>query len=250
MKKIIAVMVVAVAAAVSAQAADVSASVDFASAYVFRGVTLNNGLVMQPGVEVSGFPMGEEYGSLAVGMWANYDINDEDYDGSDFSEIDYYMSYTLPVEAIDISMGYIEYTYPTSAASTGSDKELNLTIGSAIGTNGLYSSVTVNYGVDGVYDDCFYITGALDYETALSDALTASAGVTVSYLVSEGGLKQTGVEDGFSDATASVGLSYALSENWSVNGGLTYIAQLSEDSLPDSVYDVGLVASVGVSCDF
>jgi hypothetical protein len=59
MKKVIAVMVVALMASVAAQAADVSAYVDFASAYVFRGVTLNNGLVMQPGVEVSGLPIPE-----------------------------------------------------------------------------------------------------------------------------------------------------------------------------------------------
>jgi hypothetical protein len=188
-------------------------------------------------------------------MWANYDIDDQDGAGSDFSEIDYYMSYALPVEALDISVGYIEYTYPNSTA--GSDKELNVTVGSAIGTDGLYSSVTVNYGVDGLFDDSFYITGALDYETELSDALTASAGVTISYLVAEGGLKAGGTEDGFADATASVGLSYVLNENWSVNGGLTYITQLNEDTLPGQSapgaydgHDVDLVASVGVACDF
>ncbi|HKL20200.1 MAG TPA: TorF family putative porin, partial [Tichowtungia sp.] len=126
MKKIIAGMMVALAAAVSVQAADVSATVDFASAYVFRGVTLNNGLVMQPGVEVSGFGLPEEYGSIAAGIWANYDLDDEDGMGSDFSEIDYYMSYTLPIEALDVSIGYTEYDYPNDLGDN--DREVSLSI--------------------------------------------------------------------------------------------------------------------------
>jgi uncharacterized protein (TIGR02001 family) len=235
-------MFVAALAAGVVQAADVSASVDFASAYVFRGVTLNNGLVMQPGVEVSGFPIDEQYGSFAIGMWANYDLDDEDGDGSDFSEVDYYISYTLPVTVMDVSVTYTEYDYPDSGSEN--DQEIALSLGSAIGTNGLYSSVTFNYGVGGAVDEDLYIEGALDYETALSEALTASAGITVAYLVDEDG------EDGFHNATASVGLGYALSENWSVGAGLTYIAQLDDDVLTDADHDVDLVGTIGLSCSF
>jgi uncharacterized protein (TIGR02001 family) len=242
MKKRLAIITLAACTAAAVQAAEVSTYVDFASAYVFRGVTLNNGFVMQPGAEISGFPMGEEYGSLAVGIWANYDIDAIDSDGSDFSEIDYYISYTLPIEVIDISIGYVEYTYPESGSNA--DKEINLAIGSALGTNGLYAGVTFNYGVGGAVEKDLYIEAALDYEMELSDALSASAGVTVGYLISDSG------DDGFHNATASIGLGYALTENWSVSGGLTYIAQLDEDVLSDDDHDVNLVASVGVSCDF
>ena len=55
MKKVMIIAGVALVAAVAAQAADVSVYSDFVSAYVFRGVTLNNGFVMQPGAEISGF---------------------------------------------------------------------------------------------------------------------------------------------------------------------------------------------------
>lgn len=243
MKKIIAVMVVAMAAAVAAQAADVSAYVDFASAYVFRGVTLNNGPVMQPGVEVSGFPIDEQYGSLAVGIWANYDLQKVGGEGRDFSEIDYYLSYSLPVETLDVSVGYCEYDYPNSLDDN--DRELSLSIGSALGTNGLYASISMYYGIDGAIDEDLYIEGALDYEMELSDALSASAGVTVGYLETDGA-----ENDGFHNATASVGLGYAIDENWSVSGGLTYIAKLDDAVLDAADYNVDFVASVGVACDF
>jgi len=248
MKKRLLIMTLAACAAVAVQAADVSTYVDFASAYVFRGATFNNGLVMQPGAEISGFPIDEACGSLAIGIWGNYDLDDNDGEGSDFSEIDYYLSYTLPIEALDLSMAYTEYVYPESGLTN--DKELNLTIGSALGTNGLYASVAVNYGVGGYLDDSWYIQPALEYETELSDALTASAGISIGYVISGGDIKADGVADGFNDATASVGLGYALNDNWSVSGGLTHIAQLDDDVLSDDAYDVDLVATVGIACDF
>ena len=241
MKKITIMMIMAALAAGVASAVEFGASVDFASAYVFRGVTLNNGLVIQPGAEVSGFLLPEEYGSLAVGIWANYDLDDEDGDGSDFSEVDYYISYSLPIEALDVSVSYTEYDYPGGGPA---DKEVALSLGKELGTNGLYASVTANYGVGGAVDESWYIQGALDYEKELSDKLTGSLGATIAYaLIDEG-------SDGLSDATASAGLSYALSDNWSISGGLTYIAQLDEDVLSDADYDVDFVATVGLSCSF
>ena len=250
MKKVMVMTVAALAAVVSVQAADVSVSADFASAYVFRGVTLNNGLVFQPGAEISGFPIPEEYGSVAAGIWANYDLDDQDGMGSDFSEVDYYMSYTLPISILDISFGYCEYTYPNDTGD--SNRELSASIGSALGTNGLYSSISAYYGIDGLIDEDLYIEGALDYEMALSDALSLSAGATVGYLITDGS-----DDDGFHNATASIGLGYALNENWSVSAGLTYIAQLDEAVLADMSapgaydgYDVDFVGTVGVACDF
>jgi uncharacterized protein (TIGR02001 family) len=251
MKKVIAVMVVALMASVAAQAAEVSAYVDFASAYVFRGVTLNNGLVMQPGVEVSGLPIPEEYGSLAAGIWANYDFSRSKAFATDdeVTEIDYYVSYTLPIDALDVSVGYINYDYP-SDSTVDNDEEISLSIGSAVGTNGLYVGITFNQGIGGYVDKSTYIEAALDYETELSDALTASAGLTVAYLISDGDIAANGNADGFHNATASVGLGYAIDENWSLSTGLTYIQQLDDEVLLDTEYDVNVVASVGISCDF
>ena len=225
----------------TACAADVSMSVDFASAYVFRGVTFNDGLVMQPGLEVSGFPIPEKWGSLAMGTWANFDIDDygNTLDGNEFSEIDYYFSYSLPVSVVDLSIGYTEYTYPNGGSA---DRELFVSVGKEVA--GLAPSLTVNYGVDGAIESSAYILGGLDYGMGLSEAISASVGFTVGYLVADEG------EDGFNDVTTTLGLSYALGEHWALNGSVSYIAQLDDDVLTDELYDTRVVGMLGLSCDF
>lgn len=226
-------------------AADVSVSADFASAYVFRGTTLNKGLVFQPGAEISGFPIPEEYGSVAIGTWANFDISDNGgtLNRNEFSEIDYYLSYSLPVTVVDLGVTYKQYTYPNSGG-TEADKEVSFSVGKGIGDTGLYPSLSVNYGIGGAIEESWYIQGALDYEKSLTDALTLSAGVNAAYAV------QKDDADGFNDAGASIGLSYALTENWSLNGSLNYVAQLDTAVLTDAEYDRPVYATLGVSCDF
>ena len=240
MKKIAMTMMAVALVAGAASAADVSIGVDFASAYVFRGVTLNDGFVAQPWGEVSGFPIDEKYGSIAFGIWGNYDIDDLEGQDSDMSEVDYYVVYTLPVTNLDISVSYTEYTYEQG----DSDKEVGLSIGTGLGDTGLYASLAANYGVGGAVDESWYFVAGLDYEQSLSEALTLSAGVTVAYALVED------AEDGFNDATAGLGLSYALNENWSVGGSVTYIAQLDDDVLTDDAYDVDLLGMISIGCDF
>lgn len=243
MKKTAMMMVAAALIAGVAGAADVSISGDFASAYVFRGVTLNKGLVFQPGAEISGLPIPEQFGSLAVGIWGNYDIDDSDgaVAGSSFSEVDYYVSYSLPVTVVDLGISYTYYDYPNGGIA---DQEIGFSIGKGLGETGLYASLTANYGIAGAVDGSWYVQAALDYEKELTEALTMSAGMNIAYALVDGG------SDGFNDAGASVGLSYALNDNWSVNGSLNYVAQLDSDVLSDASYDVPLYATIGLSCDF
>lgn len=254
MKKTAMIMMAAALAAGAARAADVSATADFASAYIFRGVTLNDGLVFQPGVSISGLPIPEEYGSVTLGTWANYDIGTycNTLPKHEFSEIDYYATYVLPVKVVDLSTTYTEYTYPHGA---NADREVALAVGKGIGDTGLYPSLTVNYGLGGALKKDWYIQGGLGYSKNLTDALTFSSGVKVAYKIQDVG------PDGFSDATASVGLSYALNKNWSVHGSLNYVAKLDSDVLSDTPpgepetsgalgYDVPVYGVLGLSCNF
>jgi hypothetical protein len=237
-----AMMMAAVLAAGVVNAAEVSATADFASAYIFRGTTLNNGLVAQPGAEISGFPIPEEYGSIAVGVWGNYDINDIGLDKS-LSEVDYYVSYALPVTVVDLGVTYTYYDYPNGGDA---DEEIALSVGKGLGDTGLYASLIANYGIGGAVDESWYIQAALDYEKSLTEVLTLSAGISAAYAIDD----PTTGEDGFNDAGASVGLSYALTENWSLNGSLNYVAQLDDDVLTDAEYDEPFYATLGLSCDF
>ena len=81
MKKTI-TMTMAAALVAGVAMAEVAVTLDLASAYVFRGVTLNDGAVIQPGIEASGFEIPEEYGALAVGAWGNYDLDDYSQNGA------------------------------------------------------------------------------------------------------------------------------------------------------------------------
>jgi len=242
MKKLM-IMTVVACAAVAVQAAEVSVGVDFASAYVFRGTTFNDGAVMQPYAEISGFPIPEEAGSLAIGTWANYDI--DSYDGAleegEFSEIDYYLSYSLPVSAMDLSIGYCEYTYPSGGGDA--DRELSVSVGNSLGDTALYAGFTGNYLIGG--GGSWYLNPALEYGMDVSDALSASAGVSVGYVIAD-----DGGEDGFNDATFSLGASYALSESWALNGSVAYVAQLDDDVLTDTAHDVDVFGMIGISTDF
>ena len=83
---------------------DVSATVDLNSAYVWRGITLNDGLVMQPSLDVnkSGF---------GINVWGNMDIDDynDTLESWEFSQVNFMLSYDYNFKPVDVSIGYIEY---------------------------------------------------------------------------------------------------------------------------------------------
>ena len=223
MKKIITASMAAFLVASVASAGSVTA--DFASAYVFRGVTFNDEPVFQPGVE-SGLPIPEEYGSLAVGAWANYDIGD--YGGSlkssEFSEVDLYAAYGLPtlVDGLDLSLGWTEYTYPTGGVS---DKEASFGAGYSVAGVGL--GATAYLGVGGAAKGTTYLEFTAGYDIEIDEALSASLGASFAYVDFEDG------ENGLHDGSLSAGLSYAFAEGWSAGISGVYIAQLDDEVLTD-----------------
>lgn len=215
-----------------AGAAEASVSLDVASAYVFRGATLNDGLVVQPGLEVSGLP-------VTLGVWGNLDIDDYDgaLDDGQFSEIDLYGSYALPIETFDLSVGYTEYAYPSGGEA---DREFSLSAGlDAL----LAPTIAVYYGVDGAIEEALYVEAAVGHELALSENASVGIGATLAYLSPDQG------DSGFSHFTASLAASYGV-----VSASLTYVGQLDDDVLPDvddgGPYDVDLYATIGVSHEF
>lgn len=96
-----------------------SVTVEAASTYVFRGATLNRGLVLQPALEVEALP------GLTLGVWANLDLDDNDgaLKKGEFSEVDLTVSYSREFENVSLSLGYIEYQYPGAAANA--DREVS-----------------------------------------------------------------------------------------------------------------------------
>lgn len=231
------------------QATEVSVTMDFASAYVYRGVTLNDGAVFQPGVEVTGFGLGEECGSLTFGVWGNYDLEDYAPAGvtsSSFSETDWYASYGLPtfVDGLDLFLGYTEYSYGTGA----SDKEANMGAGYELAGIGL--GLTWYQGVGGLIGTQSYVELALGYALEFTEDFSGSVDARFAYLDPSAGTS------GFSDYDIGASLGYALGDVWSIGATLTYIGQGDDAVLADASvlggvgYDVELVGVFSVAASF
>jgi uncharacterized protein (TIGR02001 family) len=204
MKKVIATTMAAFLVAQVASA--VSASVDIASAYVFRGTTFNDGLVVQPGIE-------GEVAGLTVGAWANVDINDVGGDDQ-VSEIDLYIGKDLgSVAGWDVSAGYCEYTYP-GAAGNG-ESELSLSASGALG------GVDLSFGAFANVAE----SATPNYYEVSTGGSTALAGIALDY----------GIAAGYFDTEASdtTGFGYAAySVSYDTGGGslsVTYVDELDDD---------------------
>jgi uncharacterized protein (TIGR02001 family) len=233
-KKITTIAVTAIMLVVGAGrsgAAETSVSVDLASAYVFRGTTFNDGLVVQPGLETAS-------GGFTVGIWGNLDV--EDYDGAveenAFSEIDLYGSYSLPIGAVDLSVGYTEYTYPGAAGEA--DREVSLIAGFDLP---VAPSLSLHYGVDGGIEQTLFVEAGVGDDFELGGGVVIELGATVGYLSQDAGAS------GFSHFSTTLGASYGI-----LSAGVTYVGQIDSDVLPNraGAYDADLYGTVGVAHEF
>lgn len=148
-------------------AADAVLGVDVYSAYVSRGVTFNDGIVIQPSLDVSKDGFG-------VNVWGNLDIDDYDgaVDSGEFSEVDLTLSYSRSIDSVDLSLGIIEYVFPNAAikgtAEVFVSGTINLPAGFAIGG-------TAYYDIDEIDD--YYITVGPSYSYSINDKAGIEASV-------------------------------------------------------------------------
>ena len=210
MKKVIATTMAAFLVAQVASA--ISTSVDFASAYVFRGATANDGFVIQPGVE-------GEVAGLTVGAWANIDMDNVAAD--QVSEIDLYIAKDLgSVAGWDVSAGLCEYTYPgaedddVDPEANDGETELSLTASGSV--SGLDLSVSAFADISDSSTPGYY-----EISTGGSTSL---AGIPVDYGIA------AGYFDGATDDTTGLGYA-AYSASYDTGAGtisVTYIDEMDE----------------------
>ncbi len=224
---------VALLMAGSVRAAEVEITGDFASSYVFRGATFNDGAVFQPGVSVSGLP-------ISFGVWGNLDIDDYDdtLESGEFSELDLAASYGIPVDVVELEIGYTEYTYPQGGGDA--DREAYVSIGKDVI---LAPSAAVYFGIDGGIAEDIYVELGLGHTFELGDAVELELSAALGYLdPSEG-------ESGFSHVDIAAGVSYSI-----FSAGVTYVGQIDDDVLADvddgGSYDAEVVGSIGVAYSF
>lgn len=139
-----------------------SANAGVFSDYTFRGISqTGDEPALQGGIDYS-LALNKDV-SLYLGTWgSNVDFSDSD-DAS--VEIDWYGGFSGAYKGIDISVGFVYYTYPGALDSANYDfVEGNLTLGYAI--NGQLS-IGVGYNGSPEYfgesGDAHYISGSVSY---------------------------------------------------------------------------------------
>lgn len=237
MKKVIATTMAAFLVAQVASA--ISTTVDFASAYVFRGAEANEGFVIQPGVEgeVSGY---------TVGVWANIDVDNVGQD--QVSEIDLYIGKDLgSVAGWDISAGLCEYTYPgaTANAVDANGDELDPRQPADVEDGETELSISASGSVGGIdlslaaFADVAE-TSTPGYYEASTGGSTTVAGVALDYGIA------LGYFDTDTDSTTGFGYA-AYSVSYETGGGTlsaTYIDGLDDDVVS---VDTSVVFAYGIS---
>ena len=217
--------------------ADVTAAVDVNSAYVWRGITFNDGVVFQPSVDVTS-------GGFGFNVWGNLDADNYDntLESGEFSEIDLTASYGFTVKSVSFTVGYIEYLFPAGGSGT---REVYGSIGIEP-VKGLTTGVGVYWDFDEVED--YYMNLNLGYSRDISDKLSMNSKVSVGYAGENMSIAYGGTKDGFHDYNISAGLGYAATDALSLSGFIAYTDSFDDEVLPDQ--DVNLYGGVGVSYSF
>ena len=226
-------------------------TVDFANAHIFRGATIVDEFVVQPGVKLSGFGMPEEYGSIALGAWGSTAPFDGDSAGSYDSiyETDWYLAYSLPelVEKLDLYIGYTQYQY--SNFSGVDEKELNFGAGYELG--GFMLGGSANFMIDDrnlLTEDQVYFDFTADYGLDVSEEFEVSVGGLVSYMI-QGDGNSVLLDNGLNHFELFGAIDYDLGEMWSIGGSLAYIGQLNDKVLSDVAHDVSILGVISLSCE-
>ena len=241
MKRLIPVIALAMVLASSTiWAADATLSMDVNSAYVWRGMTLNDEIVAQPSIDVTN-------GSFGVNVWANYDIGDYDgaVDDNEFSEVDLTVYYGFSLQKLEITLGLVEYLFPAGGDST---HEAYVSLSHPI-IGGLSVGADFYYDFDEV--DGYYADLGLTYAMDLVEKLSLEVGARAAYADKDfaefyGG----GTDSGFHDYTLSLGLSYGLTDALSLGASINYTDNLDDDTLPDGAVDVNTYGGISIAYTF
>jgi uncharacterized protein (TIGR02001 family) len=211
-KKFIALTSAAIAAVALTASAQVA--VDVASAYVFRGATINDEINVQPGFDTSIFG-----GAVSVGTWANFNT-----DTSEFDEIDYFFGYTIPTgedSPVSVEVGYTEYVY-----NVGGEADREPYISFAAADLPVDLSLGLYYGVGGLIKDSLYLELGLGYGMDLAENLGLSLSAELGYSDPDVG------KSGFSHLTLGAGLDIAIPESeYVVTLGLAYVVETDDKVL-------------------
>jgi uncharacterized protein (TIGR02001 family) len=226
----IAGLLIAAVALAGPAAAEVNATytLDFASAYVWRGITVTDGVVWQPQVTVA-------HGSgFALNVWGNWDWTDDNDLEHEFIEVDITPSYTFDTGSdLTAAVGLIEYIFPNSGAFDDATTEAWF----SLGWNGtIVPTLAVYYDFDAVDD--YYANLGIAYVGEVTTDTTFKVALTAGYAGEDfASFYAGGVDSGFFDGRATVTLAYAPADKWGISGYAAFSDTLDDDVLPEQEVD-------------
>jgi len=184
------------------------------SMYLWRGFDLSNSdPVAQGGMDMS-------FNGLTFSYWSNLDFNSGELNETDIT-IDYSMKLG---ENLSLSAGNIFY------ALDGAPDTNELYLGLSLGAL-LSPTVTIYYDYDKAEETGLFYTLSVSHELSISDELGLSFGGLVSY--NSRSDYAVGDYSALHNYELNFGASYALSDQLSLDGFLTY-----SDALSDSAEEV------------
>lgn len=244
-----------------AGAAEASLDAQVNSAYLWRGLLLNDEAVFQPSLTVS-----TDYG-LSFNTWGSFNLTDAL--GSDaeqeFSEVDLTISYAFPIEAVDLEVGVGEYLFPHQATMERLSETDTVAALQYPDTREVYASVglktllsptlTLSYDFDEA--DALYGQVGVNHTFEANENLTIDLALSVGAATADYNEYYYGTtDDALNDGNAVLTLTYALSEALSLGGYVQY-AKMLDSNIEDVVeaedsgyFNDGDVVVGGVSASY
>jgi uncharacterized protein (TIGR02001 family) len=112
MRQLLGVVAVAIVlVATPARAWDGSVDLSAQSAYIWRGMVLNDEPVFQPSVTLS-------QGGFSASVWSSVDLTDVSGHRLEPTEVDYWLAYTYQLEPVAFTLTAYGYSFPNSAAAS------------------------------------------------------------------------------------------------------------------------------------
>ena len=253
MLRMLMVLLCVLAAAGGSVAADASLDLPVNSAYVWRGQVYNDEPVFEPSLTVS------TKNGLSFNTWANFDLTDNLGKDSEkeFNEVDLTVSYDVPVEVLDLTVGAVEYTYPHqtvqdddgSARATPGTREVFVTVGKE--SMPFSPSASVYYDCDEV--NGFYGMVSMSHGFEITKEFSVDATLSLGAANTDYNETYFGLDDNaLNDGNVKVGASYIFNDSISLGGYVMYTCLLDSSirdaaKANDAYFNKGDILFGGVS---
>ena len=137
---------------------EASGEASFLNHYVWRGIRVTDGAVMQPSLSLG-------LGDFSFNAWGNLDMDDVNGSKGRINEVDYTLDYSFQLKNLGLSLGLIEYTFPNTAVKS---------------TTELYWSISA----DKIFSPSFSVYKDIDESDGLYLSLGFGHGVALEWISS------------------------------------------------------------------